>query len=175
VAVPSGEYELTASVDLSPLFGVLSKKTSVTVARPRDDILDVRLEELAGADANLRRRALYDLRYFPKQGDRVVPALVAILEGDDASLRPAAIGVLGAFPKEAAGHLDLILSITTGKGSESERGGAAYLLARIAPKDDRYEKALTDGVESSEGYPKRQFEGALGLYRRRHNPEKPAR
>ena len=175
MAVPSGEYELTASVDLSPIFGVLTKKTSVTVARPRDDILDVRLKELTGEDVNARRKALYDLRYFPKQGAKIVPALVQVLTGDDANLRPAALSVLGAFPKEAAGHLDLILSITTGEGNDSERGGAAYLLARIAPKDGKYEKALTDGVKSSEGNLKRRFESALGLYRRRHNPQKPAR
>ena len=175
MAVPSGEYELTASVDLSPVFGVLTKKTTVTVARPRDDILDVRLKELASGDPSEVRRAIYDLRYFPKDGERIVPALVSVLEGKDANLRQAAISVFGSFPKGAAEHLDLILSIATDTEGGYARGRAAYLLARFAPQDEKYEKALTDGVKSSEGSLKRQFESALDQYRRRHNQDKPAR
>ena len=168
MAVPTGEYEMTASVDLTPLFGVIEHKTTVTITRPPENALDVRLEQLNSEDANVRQRALYDLRYFPKEGNRIVPRLVEILESDDANLRSAAISVFNAFLKEAAAHLDLLVGIATGEGSVNERGGAAYLVARVAPKDEKYEKVLTDGVESSEGYMKRRFEGALSYYRRRH-------
>jgi len=173
VAVPTGDYDLIASVDLSPVFGVLTYEGTVSVRRPGADVLGQRLRELAGDDAKARRRALLDLRYFPDHGDRVVPALIGVLEGDDENLKYLALSVLGSYPKEVAGHLDLILGIATGKGKDNERGGAAYLLARVAPKKEEYEKALAEGVESSEGYMKRRFESALKLYRRRHPPPGP--
>ena len=168
MAVPTGEYDLTASVDLTPLFGVIEKKTTVSVTRPGKNVLDEQLKKLDGGEPNARVRALYDLRYFPKEGARIVPVLVKILKGEDASLRGAAISVLGAFPAEMAEHLDLVISIIAGDGSESERSNAAYLLARVAPKDERCEKALLDAASSSEGTMKPRFDGALNNYRRRH-------
>ncbi|MEN8151581.1 MAG: HEAT repeat domain-containing protein [Planctomycetota bacterium] len=173
MAVPTGEYDLVASVDLSPLFGVLETESKVSLTRPGAEVLDQRLKELASDDPNVRRRALYDLRYFPKEGERIVPELVKALSDGDEHVRGAALSVFYAFPDAAREQVDLVLGIVTGDGSESERGRAAYFVARFAPEDPKVEKALIDAVESAEGPVKRRLQGALDYYRRMHPKKEP--
>jgi hypothetical protein len=166
--VPTGEYDLTAKVDLSPVFGVLEHKQKIRLTQPGADVLEKRLAALDSDDAKVRRTAIYDLRYFPKEGAKVVPKLIEIVKSGDKTLVPAALSVLGAYQKEALEHIDLLVSIMSGDGSASERMGAAYLVGRIAKKDPKIEQALVDGVESTEGTLKQRFEYALSTYRRRH-------
>ena len=68
MAVPSGKYEVVASVDQAPLFGEIRGKARVGVTVPGEEILEQRLEELKSEDAGVRRTALIDLRYFAYYG-----------------------------------------------------------------------------------------------------------
>jgi HEAT repeat protein len=166
VAVPTGSYELHASLDLSPVFGVVEHTETLTVDRPPADVLDQRLGELASEDANARRKAVYDLRYFPEDGERVVPAVVKCLSDLEESVRLAALSVLAAFPGEAAEHTDVFLGILCGTESASkyERGSAAYLLGRVAPASEEVEKALREAAASEDETVNRRAEYALRTY-----------
>ena len=148
VAVPTGEYTLLYSLDLSPVFGVLEYEETVEIAQPPADILEKRLEQISSEDATARRAAIADLRYFPDEGERIVPALVAALKKADDSARPLILSVLSAFPAQAAEYLDTFLGILeTGKGYEPVY--AAQLLARMAPADEMIRKAMEKAAASA--------------------------
>ena len=102
------------------------------------------------------------------QGAKVVPALIEFVKSDKKLYRHYALRVLGTYPKEAVEHLDLFIGILDGEGTANERIGAASLVGRIAPKDDRYEKALKDAHAAATGSLKQSFANALNSYRRRH-------
>ncbi len=139
------------------------------MVRPGIEILDRRLAELRSGDRNLRIRALIDLRHFPEHGDRVVPVLLKLLDDENLSTRSIALSVLAAYPEEAAAHVDRFLAILAGgeKRGPGERGTAAYLLARVAPKHEKVERALAAAVEAADAAHKPRFEYALRLYRKR--------
>jgi HEAT repeat protein len=166
VAVPTGSYELRASLDLSPVLGVIEHAETLIVTRPPADILDRRLEELSSENGSVRRTAVYDLRYFPEDGERIVPFLLNCLKDREGSVRLAALSVLTAFPKEAAEHVDVYLAILGGGDAvvKYERASAAYLLGRVAPKSEEVEKALRNAATSDDETVKRSAEYALRTY-----------
>jgi hypothetical protein len=169
--VPAGEYRLAVSLDLSPVFGIVKAETVLSVSPPPADILTRRLEELGSPDIVVRRTALLDLRYFPKDGARVGPALLAALDDPDGSIRSLAVSVLNAFPKEAAAATDRLLAILASKEAAShERQNVAFLLARVAPPSKEVETALVKAVEAAEEILRANFENALANYRRRVAP-----
>jgi len=169
VAVPTGEYDATAKVDLSPVLGVIENLISVEIRQPEGDVLATRLEELQSEEANVRRRAAIDLRYFPEDGEKVVPALLGRLDDESGYVRSASLSVLASYPEQAGKHADRFLSILEGgeKTTIGERLGAAHLLARTAPLDPRYEAALQAALKSATEIYQLSYQAALTNFRRR--------
>jgi hypothetical protein len=169
--VPAGEYRLAVSLDLSPLFGAVNAETDISVTPPPADILSRRIAELKASDVATRRNALLDLRWFPQEGARVAPAVLAVLDEPDDSIRSAALNTLGSFPKEAAAASDRILALLSVEGAaDYVRQSAARLLSRVAPPSKEVEEALAKAVASAEGNARLNYESALASYRRRVTP-----
>jgi hypothetical protein len=172
VEVPSGTYDLEVSVDLSPVFGVIEHKDKVVVEQPGADVLEQRLKELASEDANVRRQAVLDLRYFKEDAARVVPALLGRLEDPDASNVRMVLSVLMAYPEEAGGSATTFLRFLK-SDDVSMRSMAAQLLGRVAPRSEEIEKALEAALAAAPENMKPAFEYGLSTYRRRHAPAEP--
>ena len=172
VAVPAGEYELHASIDLGTPFGVIEDVTTVTIAPPSADILEKRLKELESEDSEVRRLALIQLRYFRSDGEKVVPALLGRLEDKDPTIRMVALSVFSAFPQQAKEHLDLFLGLLRAElgVSLSEKVQAAYLLARHAPWDEEVLAAILKAEEAG-GSRRVSFSSARKQYQRRFPKE----
>lgn len=168
MAVPTGEYELTARIDLSPVFGVLEHRKILRIDTPPPDLLKRRLADLKSDDPKVCRAALRDLRYFPKDGKRIVPAIVKLLKRDLDKVKTNALYTLRSYPEMAARYCRVYLRILLSDAPASERAAAGELLGRVAPKHQDIEKALVEGMEASRGYLKTQYERALREYRRRH-------
>ena len=111
VAEPSGEYLVHCTLDLSPHFGKLETKNTITLTRPPKNILDLRLAELKSGDKEVRLSAATDLYYFTDHGDRVFPALISLLEDPDEDLRQEALYAMGGFPDQIRDHMDLYIKI----------------------------------------------------------------
>ena len=173
VAVPTGEYAVECSLDLTPLFDVVRHTETVEVVLPGPNLLDERLSQLDSEDGNVRYRAVLDLRYFTTEGARVVPALLQSLKDPEMRVRNVALTAFYRFPKEAAEHIDVFLGILQGNVSIGEKANAAYVLGRFAPVDAKYEKALVSAKAAAEDNYKPRFSSALTAYRRRADP--PAR
>lgn len=171
VAVPTGNYEIEASVDLSPLFGKIEHFGAVDVVLPSEKILNDRLAQLESEDVNQRRMALIDLRYFREDAEKVVPALVACLDDGEEVIRMVALSVLMAYPEQAAAHVERFYSMLESEDGVSVRGNAAYLISRVAPVSDRAEQALMNALESADENLKSRIESALTTYRRRAGAE----
>jgi HEAT repeat protein len=169
--VPSGKYEVLASVDLSPLFGEVNGKAEVEVSVPGKEILDQRLRQLKSEDANVRRTALIDLRYFKRDADVVAPALVERLDDPDLMIRRIAVSVLMSYPEHAAKHCDKVLPMLHHE-DQSMRYMAAQLLGRCAPKSDAVEKALEKALEEAPENYARIFESSLTNYLNRTRTQK---
>ncbi len=171
MAVPAGEYEIRASLDLTPLFGVLTCANPVSVYEVPADILERRLAELGSENAALRRNALIDLRNFRDDGDVVVPAVLKLVSDADESIRGLALSVLQSFPKQAVGVIDVVLPILESKTvSTYERSSAGWIVARFAPASERAEKALAAALEAAEENYRPQYENMLKQYRTRTAP-----
>ncbi|MCP3859723.1 MAG: hypothetical protein GY704_08735, partial [Phycisphaeraceae bacterium] len=99
--MPSGKYELTASLDLSPVFGIITSRHEVDLKVPGPEILDEHLKSLESPDANIRTQALYQLRYFKQDAERVVVALAAAMKDESEGVRSAAMSVFMAYPEHA--------------------------------------------------------------------------
>jgi hypothetical protein len=164
VAVPTGSYEVTARVDLTPLFGVVETTRTVELTRPPADVLDRRLAELSAEKEAVRRTAAYQLRYFPDDGERIVPALLTRLEDEESSVRLAALSVLGSFGDEAAEHVDRYLAILESGKTSYEKASAANLLGRVAPASETVERALRAAAASEDPTVERRAEYALKAY-----------
>lgn len=149
VAEPSGEYTVTCSVDLSPLFGKIVSEQTITITRPPNNILDQRLAELRSDDEQTSRTAAYDLAYFEDDGERVFPALRACFGKAEGSVKSAALSSMRTYTEQIAKHPDFFLEIVgNGKLSESDRSSAARYLAWHAPIDARIQKTLEETAEA---------------------------
>jgi HEAT repeat protein len=173
VDAPSGKYELHASVDLGHLFGVIEHQATIEIVQPGPAALDERLKQLESEDPNVRRTALIDLRYFKKDADRVVPAVVGRLDDEDANVRMIAMSVLISYPKGAAEHHEKILEILECAEAISVRSMAVQLLARSAPSSDAVEAALVKALEKTDDRYRRLFESQLQRYRQRTGRAQP--
>jgi HEAT repeat protein len=173
MAVPSGRYELTASVDLSPVFGILEHNATVDVVIPGPDAINDHLKSLASEDKNVRRTALIALRYFKEDAERVVPALLTCVKDPELNIRTIALSVLMSFQTQAKEHLDVFMKILSG-GKDvdfSEKSMAVQALCRLAPSSDEVDAAMVKALaESPENY-KALFESQLKRYRQRTKRE----
>jgi len=149
VAEPSGEYTVTCSVDLSPLFGKIVSEKEITITRPPADILEQRLGELRSDDYQIRLAAAYDLAHFDDEGERVLPALLSCFGSAEGSLRSAAFNSMGSYPEQIAAHFEFFLKIVRSKKEVDRlRSRAASYLAWHAPIDERVQKALEAANEA---------------------------
>ena len=171
VAVPTGRYEIEATVDLSPLFGTIEHHGTVDVVVPSEKVLADRLAQLESEDVNQRRAALLDLRYFREDAEKVVPAIIKCFDDEEETIRMYALSAMSAYPAQAPTYVDRYFEILAGEDGVSVRGYAAYLLGRFAPVSDRAEQALLAALEGAEANLKSRVESALTTYRRRAGTE----
>jgi HEAT repeat protein len=173
VAEPSGEYQVRCSVDLSPAYGKIEGKKTVTITRPPEDILERRLEELASEDASVRRIAAMDLSFFPKNGKRVFPALLACLDEADESVRMNAIIAMNSFGDQIKRHSAILIKMLRNEKEQVYcRSRIAYYLGRHAPVSEEVEQALKAAAASVKGSNYEQsFTYALERYKHRVQEE----
>jgi HEAT repeat protein len=172
-AVPSGEYEITVSIDLTPVFGKLELAQTRQIERPSADAFERRLKDLASEDPKVRRKAVAELPYFGAQRKRVGPAIVACLSDPDGIVRRMALATLQGFAKEAAEHADTILRILEDRNGRArgERTNAALLISRTTPPSDRALAALEGALkDAASEWDKKIFQSALDAYRKRCTP-----
>lgn len=167
--MPTGEYGATARVDLSPVFGVIENVVKLTIEQPGEDVLDRRLAQLASEDEAVRRTAVADLRYFPDDAAKVVPALLDRLADDSSAVRVAALSALMSFPAGTAEHADRFLAVLRGgeEVSVSERYLAVLVLARTAPLDEETGKALAAAAQAAPEAYRAAYETALRTWTKR--------
>jgi hypothetical protein len=160
---------VTCTLDLSPAYGKIEEKKTVSITRPSPDILDRRLEELKSKNAGTRRTAAMDLSYFPEEEKRVFPALVACLDDADEGVRMNVLNSMGSYGNQIKQHASVLIELLeNGKELEYCRGRAAYLLGMHAPVSEEVEKALTSAAEAMKGGTYEQYVmNALDRYRRR--------
>ena len=174
VAVPSGEYILDSSVDLSPLFEKIAVKNTVRIDQPPPDILERRLAELESDDGDVRNEAAMDLAYFEGEAARVFPALLAHLEDPVQSVRVNALEAMGHYSEQLGKHSKVFLKLLGDEEKELYmRSVVAEYLGRHAPLSEEVEKALEKAaisfVNESLGP---FFVRARDSYRRRAKAEK---
>jgi len=175
VAVPTGRYDVTLSIDLSPIFGVVTAKKTLDITRPGPDALDKRITELASEDKQVRQTALFDLMYFPKDGEKIFAALLPLLDDPDSQFRGCVIQVMSRFAPQAVKHLDRFIEICLDPERDlQERGSAAWFLAQHAPAGEKVEKCLATLAETKDPKEKRWFEWSITTYRKRTAEMKPA-
>lgn len=174
VAVPSGEYTLASSVDLTPAFEKIESETTIRITQPPPDILDKRLEELESNDVEVRNKAAKDLAYFEEEGEHVFPALLAHLDDPDQSVRVNAMEAMASYPDQLKMHSKVFLKLLRDRESEKYlRSVAAEYLGRHAPLEDEVKKALEKAAISFVNDPLAQFFlRARDNYRRRVKAEK---
>jgi len=166
VAEPSGEYEIACSVDLSPVFGKIENKTTVTITQPPADILDRRLKELESDDVDTGVKAARDLSYFEKDGARVFPALLAHLDDPDESIRMSVFSAMTRYTDQIKDHVDIFLEIL-GNKEESDyfRQMSASCVSYYAALSADVEEALKQALESYKGH---DYESAFKYYLERY-------
>jgi len=167
VAVPSGKYELSASVDLSPLFGVIASTQTVDVKVPGPEVLDEHLKDLESEDANVRVQAIYKLRYFKPDAERVVAALASALEDPEEGVRAAAMSVFNSYPEHAKKHLDVFVKLLS-TGGNRQRYTACSLLARVAPWDEKILAAMKAAKEAGPTNYETAFQSTIDRYVRKY-------
>ena len=172
VAVPTGHYDLEASVDLHPVFGKFEQLGTIDFVTPSERILEDRLAQLEADSVNARRAALIDLRYFREDGEKVFPKLMACLNDEDAGIRMIALSVMMAYPKQAAEHVDTFIEILLGDESVSmsEKSNAANLLGRYVPVSDKVGAALEKAWAGADENLKLRMKYAVDSYRKRAAP-----
>ncbi len=168
-AVPSGEYEVRASLDLTPVFGKIETVEIRKIVPPPPDAFERRLAELASEDPTVRRAALSDLPFFGTRRKEVGPVLVSCLRDPDGILRRMALAMLQGFKDVAAAHAGTILGILESREGRvrGERTNAALLVSRTTPASDRARAALEQSVEDAEPWERSIFRSALDAYRTR--------
>ncbi len=172
VAEPSGEYQLDLSLDLSPIYGTIEDRQTVTVSQPPADILDRRLAECASDDAATRMFAVRDLAYFRENGDRVFPALARCLDDADGSVREAVVYSMGRFPEQIAQHSEAVMrALGDASMDASRRGYAAYLLSEHGPLTEQVSEALTAAAEAVGADEHDRFADALARFNARREAE----
>ncbi len=170
MAVPSGSYDLTASLDLSPVFGIIASSQPVEVTVPGPEVLDEHLKKLESEDANVRMRTIYDLRYFREDAERVVPVLLARLQDRDETVRGAALSVFISYPTGAEKNVSVFLPFLA-DGTDREKLTAFQLVARNAPAGEEFLAALEKALaEAPENY-KYTYKSNLDRYRARTAPK----
>lgn len=174
VAVPSGEYTLASSVDLTPAFEKIESETTIRITQPPPDILDRRLGELESGDAEVRNKAAMDLAYFEEEGERVFPALLDHLDDPDQSVRVNVMEAMGYYPDQLRKHSKVFLELLRDRENEKYlRSVAAEYLGRHAPLKDEVRKALEKAAISFVNDPLAQFfMRARDSYRRRVKADK---
>ncbi len=167
--MPTGRYDLEASLDLSPVYGKLDHVTTVDITVPSEAVLAERLEQLKSEDVNVRRGALIDLRYFRQDGDKVFPALLECLSDTESVIRMVALSVMMAYPKQATEHVDTFIAIVEGgpEVSVSERSNAIYILARYVPPSEMITEVLEKAWENADESFKPRMQSAIEQYRKR--------
>lgn len=175
MAVPTGDYELTATVDLSPYFGLVTHSGEIHIDLPPADLLEQRLQELDSESEETRRLALLELRHFKHAAERVLPAVLDRLEDGSPAVRSTALSVLAYYRVQAIEHVEVFLRFLEEGETDPERVNAAYALASLAPVSPEIEKVLVDAFEGAAESQKMRFESALRNYRRRAKAEEGAR
>ena len=131
MAVPTGEYEVRTSADLSPLFGVVEGRKRLRIEQPGPDALERLIDRLDSLDSPDRPSLVDELALFTDDGERVAPLLLEIVGREDDSARFSAIYGLREFPEhveETKGVLLPLLDTTEPIG-----GAAALVLGALYP------------------------------------------
>ena len=135
MAVPTGDYVVRTSIDLSPLFGEVQGEKRLRIEQPGPDAIEKHLARIEAVKAGKRFNIISELAYFEDSGDRVVPALVEIISRSDGSDRIAAIFALEDFPDHARLAKDALLSLLSLFGKYDDPGSfAAAVLGRFYPR-----------------------------------------
>lgn len=101
VRVPDGTYTAKVELDMGSYFGLLKKKTELTIKNPGDDALKKRISELSSSDVKVRRFAANDIYHFGDEAKEAVDALCKALKDPDAEVKRAACWSLGWIGKNA--------------------------------------------------------------------------
>ena len=165
-AVPSGEYEIRATLDLTPVFGKIETIETRRIEPPPADAFERRLAELRSRDPLVRRKAISDLPYFGRQRKRVGPALIACLADPDGVVRRMILAILQGFRAEAAENAGTILGILESRSGRvrGERTNAALLVSRTTPPSARALAALEGALKDAEEWERTIFRSALDAY-----------
>jgi HEAT repeat protein len=167
--VPPGPYEAIASIDLGPGLGRFEHRWSVTIEAPPPGLLEKELRALRSKDPGTRQAAVYELRWYVRDGERVVPVLLGRLSDEDWSVREAALYALRAFPDRVSKHVKVILGILRDeKAPQDPRLSAARLLGETAPPSAEVEAALVALVSSGDEHSREVGRYVLDRYRERH-------
>jgi len=149
VAEPSGEYTVTCSVDLSPLFGKIVSEKKITITQPPADILEKRLAELRSDNEQTRISAAHDLAHFQKDAERVFPALQTCFGSADDPLKNAAFNSMGSYADQIAVHFEFFIKILgDSKHHDSIRARTVMYLSGYGPIDPRIQTALDEAKEA---------------------------
>ncbi len=121
----------------------------------------------------MRVEAVYELRFFVRDGKRAVPALLARLSDSEEDVRYATLFSLHSFPAEATPHANRILEILRGGPGISTRmrQSAAYLLATSYPLLDEVMQGLTSLSQEKDDGLAQTGRQTLEIYRMRHSVE----
>jgi hypothetical protein len=173
VAVPTGSYDVTASVDLTPIFGIESTTAILDLVKPGREAFARRLEQLGDDDPEVRREAMIDLYNFREEREKVSAAAAKLLRDPDPQIRALAVGHLLRSPEIAKNHLeDLLWILEKSEGGHwNDRANAALFLSAVAPRSERVARALEAAATSEEENLALLAKTALDQYRRRHPPE----
>jgi hypothetical protein len=146
--VPTGEYEVEASVDLTPVFGKLRRTERLLIERPGPDALDKAIARLEAAAPDDRWAAVDDLRWFAGHGDRIVPLLVRIVAEREEGALFSAIYALAEYPDQAELTRPALLPLLGGK--EPAGCTAAWVLGILFPKAQRLAEAYRAAHDRAE-------------------------
>lgn len=173
--MPAGQYDLEASIDLSPVLGKIVQLGTVDLVIPSEKILEERLTQLTSEDVNVRRAALIDLRNFREDGEAVFPKLMVCLDDEDSNIRMLTLSVMMAYPTQAAEHVDTFIEILLGDESVglSEKSNAASLLAYYVPVSEKVGAALEKAYAAADDNLKLRMKRAVERYRQRAAPPAP--
>lgn len=155
------------SMDLRPFFAEAKGEARLELVRPGRETLDRWLEMLSSKRANDRHRALGESVHYLEDLDRVVPALLELLdrEGDE-GVRRHLLYALADFPGRVAPHAKRFAGILL-KGSDDERGAAAWLLGAVAPDTPFIRRVLAAARKDESEYVRQTAGYALERIRAR--------
>lgn len=168
MAVPTGKYLVRASIDLSPLFGVIEQEIPIEIIQPGRNALEQNLAALGDEDPNARREALRQLQFFPGHGEKIAARVVDLVRDPDPDVRSMAIQVLIRYLDSLKPHAGKLLPLLTDENlSDHPRMAVAFMVASHAPPGRAVEAALSKALEIVDAKNRMGIRSALDLYHQR--------